>query len=240
MLSEKVIIELAKKWQTTETNVAREYFQHLFLRSLYRLKESKGILFKGGTALRIVYQSPRFSEDLDFSAQIRDYRPIEKMIEEILMDLLLEEKIELAEAKTTTGGYLAQILGEIGGLSVRIQIEISQRNGRTIEPDSFLVSSPFLPEYLILTLPKHLLIEEKIKACLTRKKSRDFFDIYFLARHGLLGPFLKTYVEALLANLTDVNSASIIKELKPFLPASHQILVRSLKGNLMRELEKFK
>lgn len=239
MLSEKVVLELAKKWQTTEANVAREYLQHLFLRSLYRIKDANKILFKGGTALRIVYGSPRFSEDLDFSAQTRSYSLIEKMIEEILVDLSHEEKIELKEAKTTTGGYLAQISSEIGGLSVRMQIEISQRNGRMIEPDSFLVSSPFLPEYLILTLPKHLLIEEKVKACLTRKKSRDFYDIYFLARKGLLGEFLKDYEEALLTSLTDLDSASVLKELKPLLPASHRILIHSLKNNLRRELEKF-
>ena len=240
MLSEKVILELSKKWQTTEANIAREYFQHLFLRSLYRSKEAKKVLFKGGTALRIVYGSPRFSEDLDFSAQTRSYSLIEKIIEETLLRLSLEEKIELVEAKTTTGGYLAQVLGKIGGLSVKIQIEISQRNGRTIEPDSFLVSSPFLPEYLILTFPRNLLIAEKIQACLTRQKSRDFFDIYFLLRKGILGEFLKDYQKPLLASLNYLDSAAVLKELKPLLPSSHQILVRSLKENLIRELEKFK
>ena len=240
MLSEKIIIELSGKWQTTEVNIAREYLQHLFLRSFYKFEESKKILFKGGTALRIVYGSPRFSEDLDFSAQTRSYSLIEKLIEETLLRLSLEEKIELVEAKTTTGGYLAQVLGKIGGLSVKIQIEISQRNGRTIEPDSFLVSSPFLPEYLILTFPRNLLIAEKIQACLTRKKSRDFFDIYFFARKGMLSEFLKDYQKPLLASLNYLDSAAVLKELKPLLPSSHQILVRSLKENLKRELEKFK
>ena len=240
MLSEKIILELAKKWQTTEANIAREYLQHLFLRSFYKFEESGKILFKGRTALRIVYGSPRFSEDLDFSAQTRSYSLIEKLIEETLIDLSLVEKVELEEAKTTTGGYLARILGKIGGLSVKIQIEISQRNGRIIEPDSFLVTNPFLPEYLILTLPRNLLIAEKIQACLTRKKSRDFFDIYFFARKGMLSEFLKDYQKPLLASLNHLDSALVLKDLKPLLPTSHQILVRSLKENLKQELEKFK
>lgn len=239
MLSKKIILELSKKWQTTEANVAREYLQHLFLRSFYKFEESKKILFKGGTALKIVYGSPRFSEDLDFSAQTRSYLPIEKLIEETLIDLSLEQKVELEETKRTTGGYLAQISSEISGLLVRIQIEISQRNGRMVEPDSFLVSSPFLPEYLILTFPKYLLITEKIKACLARKKSRDFFDIYFLARKGMLGEFLKDYHKPLLASLNHLDSSLVSKDLKPLLPSSHQILVRSLKENLRSELEKF-
>lgn len=240
MLSEKVILELAKKWQTTEANVAREYLQHLFLRCLYKIGEAKKVLFKGGTALRIVYGSPRFSEDLDFSGFGINPHEIESLLENTILNISLEEKVELEEAKTTGGGYLAQISGKIGGLLSRIQIEISQRNGRTIEADSFLVSGPFLPEYLVLTLPRHLLIEEKIKACLTRKKSRDFFDIYFLARKGLLGEFLKDYKIPLLTNLDSLDSASVLKELKPLLPSSHQVLVRSLKENLIRELERFK
>lgn len=35
--------------------------------AFYQEKEAEAILFKGGTALRLIYQSPRFSEDLDFS-----------------------------------------------------------------------------------------------------------------------------------------------------------------------------
>lgn len=45
----------------------RDYIQHLFLYLLYSAsrREDVGLHFKGGTALRIVYHSPRFSEDLD-------------------------------------------------------------------------------------------------------------------------------------------------------------------------------
>ena len=48
-------------------NIVREYFQHIFLGELYKLPDAEKLLFKGGTALRIIYGSPRFSEDLDFS-----------------------------------------------------------------------------------------------------------------------------------------------------------------------------
>ena len=125
MLSEKIILELSGKWQTTEVNVVREYLQHLFLRSFYKFEELRKILFKG------------------------------------------------------------------------------------------------------------------IKACLTRQKSRDFCDIYFLLRKGILGEFLKDYQRPFLTSLNYLDSASVLKELKPLLPASHQILVRSLKENLKSELEKF-
>src|SRR5581483_4538838 len=50
----------------------RDYIQHLFLYLLYTAprREKVGFHFKGGTAIRIVYGSPRFSEDLDFNSDL--------------------------------------------------------------------------------------------------------------------------------------------------------------------------
>jgi predicted nucleotidyltransferase component of viral defense system len=68
MIETETLENIAKKEQTAVfPNIIREYIQHLFLTELYQLSGSEKLLFKGGTALRIVYHSPRFSEDLDFS-----------------------------------------------------------------------------------------------------------------------------------------------------------------------------
>ena len=57
----------AVKNQMQPQYIYREYCQNIFLSFLYQQKKSKQLLFKGGTALRIVYNSPRYSEDLDFT-----------------------------------------------------------------------------------------------------------------------------------------------------------------------------
>ena len=108
MLSLESLREFTKKYQTKETNVLREYVQHLFLSSLYRFPGSERLLFKGGTALRIIWQSPRFSEDLDFTGHKISMHQIETLMETVL------EKIEksgietdIEESKKTSGGYLA-------------------------------------------------------------------------------------------------------------------------------------
>jgi len=49
------------------TQVVREFWEVLILKGLFDSPEGKFLIFKGGTALRLVYGSPRFSEDLDFS-----------------------------------------------------------------------------------------------------------------------------------------------------------------------------
>lgn len=61
MISEEEIQRLASKYQTSEGNIRREYFQHLFLSYFYQQPKAADIFFKGGTALRLLYQSPRFS-----------------------------------------------------------------------------------------------------------------------------------------------------------------------------------
>ena len=68
MISIEMLEKLGRQYQVgVFPNIVREYFQHIFLGELYRLPDAGKILFKGGTALRIIYGSPRFSEDLDFS-----------------------------------------------------------------------------------------------------------------------------------------------------------------------------
>ena len=48
-------------------NFAREFLQELILQIIDRKGYFKNLAFVGGTALRTIYDLPRFSEDLDFS-----------------------------------------------------------------------------------------------------------------------------------------------------------------------------
>ncbi|MEW6675721.1 MAG: nucleotidyl transferase AbiEii/AbiGii toxin family protein [Nitrospirota bacterium] len=55
----------AKNLKTDVTQVVREFWETVILKGLFDSPEGKFLIFKGGTALRLVYGSPRFSEDLD-------------------------------------------------------------------------------------------------------------------------------------------------------------------------------
>ena len=126
MLSQNTIKELSIKNQIREDNIVREYIQHLFLSAFYSQKGSDAILFKGGTALRIIFHSPRFSEDLDFSVQ-------KVLTKNVLDDFFLKSifqienqgiTIELKEAKLITGGYLGILSYSLYGYKGEINIEI--------------------------------------------------------------------------------------------------------------------
>jgi predicted nucleotidyltransferase component of viral defense system len=90
MIEKRQVQKIAQLWQTTTDNVAREYFQQLFLSRLYQEHGSDSMLFKGGTALRIIWQSPRFSEDLDFTGTNITIRGIETLMEETLTKIETE------------------------------------------------------------------------------------------------------------------------------------------------------
>src|SRR3989338_3631770 len=102
MITQDAIKKLATQYRTSEfPNIVREYFQHLFLSQLYRLENSDNILFKGGTALRIIYGSPRFSEDLDFSIFRVEQYSQKEFIEDLFAAVLME--IEKAGIKVELG-----------------------------------------------------------------------------------------------------------------------------------------
>ena len=118
MISRDTIIDLARKLQTSEINVTREYCQHMFLRAWYQQKQAGVLWFKGGTALRLAYKSPRFSEDLDFEhgkKTLHDFnRSDVKLIEDVLTETVgniqnANVAVDIEEAKSTSGGYIAKI-----------------------------------------------------------------------------------------------------------------------------------
>src|SRR5581483_9392999 len=128
MISNASIQELAHKSQTTELNVRREYVQHLFLAYFYQQPQTDKIYFKGGTALRMLYDSQRFSEHLDFSSSLTAIHPIEQAVLGTLAEIARENiHPDLNESKRTSGGYLAIITFQLQVVTVSLQLDVSLR-----------------------------------------------------------------------------------------------------------------
>ncbi|OGY32312.1 MAG: hypothetical protein A3C02_04190 [Candidatus Andersenbacteria bacterium RIFCSPHIGHO2_02_FULL_45_11] len=238
MISNDSVKQLARTYQTNELNIRREYYQHLFLSYFYRQAGAQHLYFKGGTALRIIYQSPRFSEDLDFDSSIHDVSTIEHILIATLAEIEREGiQAEITESKKTTGGYLAALLFVGDEYRVLLQIEISLRAGQKSGTVTSIFSD-FVPAYSLVQLEPGLLIRGKIAALLDRKKPRDFYDLYFILRANLLPVETR---EILVKVITILQSTSINfeKELKEFLPKSHWALIRDFPDALRREIQKF-
>ena len=236
MITEEQISNWAVQYQTNDNNILREYFQHLFLSYFYQQPQANGVYFKGGTALRFIHKSPRFSEDLDFSANLSK-EEIENVITATLSDIEREGiLVNLQEAKTTSGGYLAIMLFQKDP-SVAIQIEISLRDGDK-KGESTIIKNDFIPYYTIIALTQDQLIDQKIEALLTRNKPRDFYDVYFILRANLLSSKKKDILPQVLKALSQTK-INFEVDLKQFLPRSHWAIIRDFRNTLEREIDRF-
>lgn len=237
MVEIEFLEKLAGKSRTTIDNIFREYVQHLFLNYFYQQKSSEKVLFKGGTALRIVFTSPRYSEDLDFSAFDITCEELESLWENVFWNLAKEGlKVDILESKKTTGGCLAIFKTRLNELETEVHLEVSLRLERGIEGETVTVPGPFLPAFTVYTFPQKKLIAEKYKALLARSKPRDFFDLYFILRAGLALPEMKkNEVEKAIEQL---DAGEIKRDLIRFLPKSMKPILKNFKENLKREVER--
>jgi len=200
MISHDALERLARHHQTgVFPNIIREYFQHLFLSELYKLPEAEKMFFKGGTALRIVYGSPRFSEDLDFSVFAVKRHDTKQFVEDLFIRTLgyMERvgiSVEIGEkSKDTAGGYLGIATFKLLDYRpVGVEINVSDRDGRKVYGEVDSIASDFVPTYTLIHLSQNELVEEKIFGALRkRKKPRDFYDLYFMMRKGMLASWQK-------------------------------------------------
>jgi len=248
MISQDIIQKLATKHQTSEfPNIVREYFQHLFLSELYKIEGAENILFKGGTALRIIYNSPRFSEDLDFSIFNIKTSLQNEFVEGIFIKILAEIehsgiKVKLGpKPGPTSEGYYGDATFQIYDYPpVAVSINVSSRNGRIVKGEVDSIANDFISTYNVLHLPQNEIVEEKVFDALPkRKKARDFYDLYFIMRKGLLTNEQKKKLSGIKDEiLLGAGELDFKTELGALLPQDQQNIIKDFKKNLTNELNR--
>lgn len=243
MLNIKNLEKFTNQAQTSIENVVREYCQHLFLSYLYKQPGSERILFKGGTALKIIFNSPRYSEDLDFTGVNIRQQEVEDIFINVLSDLENTGiKVELEEGKQTTGGYLGIAKFDAYERKIPIQIEVSLRKRPKGYPKTeitrTLIENEYIPAYTLIHLPNEEIIKGKLEALFNRRKPRDFYDYFFLLSGNY--PLVKDK-----ENLKEV--LKLIKEtkidfrgeLREFLPHSYAMHLKDFRRLLEQKILTF-
>lgn len=186
-----------------------EVIQEIILLGLYQGGFFRVAAFYGGSALRILYQLDRFSEDLDFSLleknvilDLTDYFPfIQQSLQSFgfVMELTTKEKkkktaIQSAFLKGNTLQHLVNIfpidkdhsgLAHNDSLKIKIEVDTNPPQGALYEIKYLLNPLPFTVNSF--TIP--CLMAGKIHAILCRSwkvrvKGRDFYDyLWFLSKN---------------------------------------------------------
>ena len=236
MISWETLAQAARRLQTTELNVAREYCQHLFLRAFYSERGSEHVMFKGGTALRIIYGSLRFSEGLDFSGLRLRVKQIEDWVSSAASEMEREAiLVSIEESKATSGGYLGILSCPVHDLPVQIQLQISLRQRSEVAGRGVVVTPDFLPAYTLTQLLEELIVGEKLAAVVSRRKARDYYDLYLMLRKGMISPEMMSSLGRVRTALAK-GTIDFDQDLGPFLPRNQATLVREFPRVLLEEL----
>lgn len=233
MLTRSQIQRLAQKHGIGVQAQERDYVQYLLLFLLY--SKSQLLVFKGGTALRIVYKGNRYSEDLDFN-ETASVASIKELWQGVLRDLHdFGVNAELRYEWQSEVGYSFDVSYQ-GPLydgrdrtKGKVRVDISRRREK-IDTQHELITSEYddiRPFVATVISPNHLLAE-KVRALFMRSKARDAYDVWLLTNQGiqmergLIRKKLALYDVALSkANLEEVLEkvkADWIRDLRPLLP----------------------
>ena len=174
-------------------NFAREFLQEFILQIIDRKGYFKNLAFVGGTALRTIYDLPRFSEDLDFSLVNAKGFTFKQMLATLKRELELSGfAIEEAPGKEkTVQGEFIRFKGlpyQLGlsdhkneKLFVKLEIDALPPPGFVSE--IIMINKNFLFKVRCYELPS--LFAAKLHAVLFRKytKGRDYYDLlWFMTR----------------------------------------------------------
>lgn len=186
-------LQIANQYDTEQLklNHLREYLQHLILRESFEINWLSNLVFHGGTALRILHNLNRFSEDLDFHLKRpnRNYSMGPKLNN--LKKNLELNGYEIDVSLSTSGNVKNGMIKFAGGLlqeagisphenqKLNIKLEID-----TNPPEGFNTDKSLINQYFPLALVHHdrrSFFSGKCHAILQREwaKGRDFFDLLF-------------------------------------------------------------
>ena len=180
--------------------IAREYLQARILETLQNNAAFQAWVFVGGTALRFLYLTPRFSEDLEFSlAKAGTEDGFYEYMKKAKNGFLAEGyslTIKVKEAKTVKSAFVKfeGLLYELGlsphpsqTLSIKVEVDTNPPQGAGIE-------TSIVRRHCLLNLrhyDKSSLLAGKLHALLSRKyvKGRDVYDLmWYLSDRTWPGP----------------------------------------------------
>ncbi|GAB4219235.1 MAG: hypothetical protein Fur009_4350 [Candidatus Microgenomates bacterium] len=240
MLTKSQIQELAKFYKTDEFTIKREYLQLVFLNHLYQLKESEKIFFKGGTAIRLLFNSPRFSEDLDFSTSFskEKIKQIVKKIEKSIQKEL--PNLKILPLYSGVEGERFRIKYQDKDLKYPLTIRLDFHIGRVGQTEIFPITTRFPINIfsLVSCLSRDEILKEKIIALIDRSKGRDFFDVWFLLDKGIKTR-VKIDKELLIKKIENYPTKKLKSDLAKFLPLSYRRVVDLLKEKLVKKIKDY-
>jgi predicted nucleotidyltransferase component of viral defense system len=190
MLTRSQIQRLAQRNHVGMQVQERDYLQHLLLSLLYT--RSQALIFKGGTALRLMYRSNRYSEELGFNGpdDIDTLRHLWRDVVASLRDFGIQAKAR-NEWESKVGysfdvSYQGPLYDGHDRSKGKVRVDINRRP-EPVETRRELVTSEYddVRPFVMTVLTLEHLMAEKVRALLVRGKPRDLYDVWLLLSQGV-------------------------------------------------------
>ena len=220
----------------------REYLQYKILELIFQSEYAQKFSFLGGTCLRLIHNTQRFSEDLDFDnfdLSEEDFTAVSKVIKKGLEAQGYE--VEIRNAFRNAYHCYVRFPGILyeNELSGHKEAKIAINLDTEPQHFHFTPDLPILQKFdvftKIISTPIDILLSQKINAITGRKrpKGRDFYDTTFL--FGRTAPnydYLKVKLDIsnekelkkhLLKLCEAFNFEELAKDVEPFLFKSSDV-----------------
>lgn len=216
MLTQDLAESLSAKLKIAVEQIVREEFEFSLLKSFFESEIGNTLIFKGGTALRLAYGSPRFSDDLDFSAGAVISEASFKAVAQAALKSLPEAGLVEALAKHFMLFALYRFEVPYVGRAFSIKIEVSTReeSRRAAGESELRLLASQVTNLTILARVATLeqALKDKQAAFAARRQPRDLFDLWFISQKlGL--PFQ--------ADVAGLDPRIVRRELRKYLPRTH-------------------
>ena len=174
----------ARSLNISLVQIVREEYEMIILNRIFESPFGQKLIFRGGTALRLAYNSPRFSNCLDFS----QLKPIKVKEFQTWCQETVESNpyMKLAEAlkKKFTLFALFKIKDPVLPAIISIKVEISLREEVWEKEKDYLLmrlKSKVTP-LTVLAQVASLKRIQKEKKSISPPRVRDIFDLWFIGQ----------------------------------------------------------
>lgn len=202
--------------------VIREEVELIFLKGLFESSISDKLIFKGGTALRLLYESPRFSEDLDFSLIDKiEHGEFKRIITNIVKS---DYRFSIRDLASKYYTHLAEIRIKEPwqDMAFAVKIEVSKKIAKNEDTDYINILAKSMTtniSVMVKTFALEQILKDKLRVIKERKMPRDIFDIWFVCQK-INKPFI----------IKDLGypKGKLRQELRKFLPKKFYPVVEEL------------
>jgi predicted nucleotidyltransferase component of viral defense system len=234
---EQLLANYPENVQGYKRFILREYLQYQILDILFESQHAPKFSFLGGTALRLLHNNQRFSEDLDFDnfgLTADEFTQTANAIAKGLTTRGFDTEMRVLHK----GAYHCYIrfpellynsqLSPLREEKILIQLD-TESQGYSYQPERVFINK-FEVFTQIYATPLPLLLAQKLFAILNRKrnKGRDFYDVVFILskidqpdygflelKTGINSP--KELVSAITAHCNQLDMQAMANDVAPFL-----------------------